>query len=48
MTVTDFEATGSPNALVATDIDADMFWDVVLGIYGSLADSLDQRPLAGR
>ncbi|MFZ0082446.1 MAG: nucleoside hydrolase, partial [Trebonia sp.] len=44
MTVTDFEATGSPNALVATDIDADKFWDVVLGTYGSLAGSMDQRP----
>ena len=44
MTVTDFEGTGSPNALVATDIDADKFWDVVLGTYGSLAGSMDQRP----
>jgi purine nucleosidase len=44
MTVTDFEATGSQNALVATDIDADKFWDVVLGTYGSLAGSMDQRP----
>jgi hypothetical protein len=43
MTVTDFEATGRPNALVATDIDADKFWDVVLGTYESLAGSLDQR-----
>ena len=42
MTVTDFEATGSPNALVATDIDADKFWDLVLGTYGSLAASMDQ------
>jgi purine nucleosidase len=44
MTVTDFEATDSQNALVATDIDADKFWDVVLGTYGSLAGSMDQRP----
>jgi inosine-uridine nucleoside N-ribohydrolase len=42
MTVTDFGATGTQNALVATDIDADKFWDVVLGTYGSLADSMDQ------
>ena len=44
MTVTDFEATGSPNALVATDIDADKFWDLVLGTYGSLAASMDRLP----
>ena len=44
MTVTDFEATGRPNAQVATGIDADKFWDVVLGTYESLADSMDQRP----
>jgi purine nucleosidase len=48
MTVTDFEATGSPNALVATDIDADKFWDVVLGTYGSLAGSMERRSLAGQ
>lgn len=40
MTVTDFSKTVVPNALVATDIDVDQFWDVVLDTYGSLAGSL--------
>jgi purine nucleosidase len=40
MTVTDFSAPGQPNALVATGIDVDNFWDVVLRTYGSLAASL--------
>jgi len=40
MTVTDFSPPAGPNALVATDIDVDRFWDVVLRTYGSLADSL--------
>lgn len=44
MTVTDFEATGGQNTLVATGIDADKFWDLVLGTYGSLAVSMNQRP----
>ena len=40
MTVTDFSKTVIPNALVATDIDVDRFWDVVLRTYGSLAGSM--------
>jgi len=42
MTVTDFSASASPNALVATDIDVDRFWDLVLRTYGSLAASMGQ------
>jgi purine nucleosidase len=37
MTVTDFSPSISPNALVATDIDVDRFWALVLETYGSLA-----------
>ena len=37
-------ATAGHNALVATAIDADRFWDDVLGAYGTLAGSIDQRP----
>jgi purine nucleosidase len=37
MTVTDFSPSVIPNAAVATDIDADRFWDEVLGTYASLA-----------
>jgi purine nucleosidase len=40
MTVTDFSPPVGPNALVATAIDVDRFWDVVLRTYGALADSL--------
>jgi purine nucleosidase len=39
MTVTDFSKSVSPNAEVATSIDVDRFWDLVLDNYGSLADS---------
>jgi purine nucleosidase len=42
MTVTDFAPSVTPNALVATGIDVDRFWDVVLRTYGSLADDMDQ------
>jgi purine nucleosidase len=44
MTVTDFSPSVVPNALVATDIDIDRFWDVVLGTYGSVADTMSLRP----
>jgi purine nucleosidase len=37
MTVTDFSPSITPNALVATDIDVDRFWELVLKTYGSLA-----------
>ena len=37
MTVTDFSSSVIPNALVATDIDVDRFWELVLKTYGSLA-----------
>jgi len=37
MTVTDFSPSISPNALVATDIDVDRFWKLVLETYESLA-----------
>jgi len=40
MTVTDFSPSVAPNTLVATDIDVDRFWDLVLRTYGSLADSV--------
>jgi purine nucleosidase len=40
MTVTDFAPSVTPNALVATGIDVDRFWDLVLRTYGSLADSM--------
>ena len=40
MTVTDFSSSLIPNALVATDIDVDRFWDLVLQTYGSLAASM--------
>jgi purine nucleosidase len=39
MTVTDFSSSVIPNALVATDIDVDRFWKLVLQTYGSLAAS---------
>jgi purine nucleosidase len=45
MTVTDFSASASTNALVATDIDVDRFWDLVLRTYGSLAGSMGQASL---
>jgi purine nucleosidase len=37
MTVTDFSSSIIPNALVATEIDVDRFWELVLETYGSLA-----------
>ena len=37
MTVTDFTKSIIPNALVATEIAADRFWDVTLDAYGSVA-----------
>jgi purine nucleosidase len=40
MTVTDFSSSVIPNALVATDIDVDRFWELVLRTYGSLAASM--------
>jgi purine nucleosidase len=40
MTVTDFSSSVIPNALVATDIDVDRFWELVLQTYGSLAVSM--------
>jgi purine nucleosidase len=40
MTVTDFSPAIIPNALVATDIDVDRFWELVLSTYGSLAASM--------
>jgi purine nucleosidase len=40
MTVTDFSASVIPNALVATDIDVDRFWGMVLDAYESLAGHL--------
>jgi purine nucleosidase len=36
MTVTDFTQSMSPNAQVATGIDADRFWALVLDAYGTL------------
>jgi len=40
MTVTDFSKSVIPNALVATEIDVDRFWEVVLRTYQALAASL--------
>jgi purine nucleosidase len=41
MTVTDFELRGRPaNALVATALEVDRFWDLVLEAYGRLASRL--------
>jgi purine nucleosidase len=37
MTVTEFGAVGRPNAQVATAIDVDRFWKIVLDAYGSVA-----------
>jgi purine nucleosidase len=37
MTVTDFSQSIIPNARVATAIQADRFWDIVLDAYGSVA-----------
>jgi purine nucleosidase len=42
MTVTDFSSSVIPNALVATDIDVDRFWAMVLETYASLAASLSR------
>jgi purine nucleosidase len=40
MTVTDFSSSVIPNALVATDIDVDRFWGMVLDTYASVAGRL--------
>jgi purine nucleosidase len=40
MTVTEFFPSIIPNAAVATDIDVDRFWDLVLRTYASLAATL--------
>jgi purine nucleosidase len=40
MTVTEFAPSGPPNAQVATSIDVDRFWDVVVAAYGSVARNL--------
>ena len=40
MTVTDFSSSVIPNALVATEIDVDRFWELVLEAYGSLAAAM--------
>jgi purine nucleosidase len=42
MTVTEFSPAASPNAMVATEIDADRFWDLVLRTYGELAAGLGE------
>ena len=47
MTVTDFSSSLIPNALVATDIDVDRFWDLVLQTYGSLAASMGVTATSG-
>jgi purine nucleosidase len=41
MTVTDFRAP-DPNALVATAIDTERFWELTLGTYASLALAVDR------
>jgi purine nucleosidase len=41
MTVTDFSASHGHNARVATSIDADRFWDVVLEAYAKVAAGLE-------
>jgi purine nucleosidase len=41
MTVTDFEAS-DPNALIATTIDTERFWELVLGTYASLAAAMER------
>ena len=40
MTVTEFFPSVIPNAAVATDIDVDRFWDLVLRTYASLSATL--------
>jgi inosine-uridine nucleoside N-ribohydrolase len=42
MTVTDFAVPGAAdgNARVATDIDVDGFWELTLGTYGRLAETM--------
>ncbi|MEU0568331.1 nucleoside hydrolase [Nonomuraea sp. NPDC005983] len=41
MTVTDFKVPGGrPNALVATSVDVERFWELVLGAYEKLAERL--------
>jgi inosine-uridine nucleoside N-ribohydrolase len=42
MTVTDFAAT-EPNALAATEIDVDGFWDLVLRTYAGVAAAMRLR-----
>jgi Inosine-uridine preferring nucleoside hydrolase len=50
MTVTDFSPAVSPNASVATAVDADAFWAAVFSAYGTLPVAaglrLDSRPMA--
>jgi purine nucleosidase len=41
MTVTDFSTSAGHNAHVATSIDADRFWDVVLEAYAKVAAGLE-------
>ena len=43
MTVTDFSTSVIPNALVATEIDVDRFWELVLRTYQALAASMAGR-----
>jgi purine nucleosidase len=40
MTVTDFSQSVIPNARVATAIDVDRFWEIVLDAYGSVAATI--------
>jgi inosine-uridine nucleoside N-ribohydrolase len=40
MTVTEFNPATLPNASVATDIDVNRFWDMVLRTYQALADTI--------
>jgi purine nucleosidase len=40
MTVTDFSPAIIPNAAVATAINVDRFWELVMHTYGSLAADL--------
>jgi purine nucleosidase len=40
MTVTEFAPAGPPNAQVATSIDVERFWDLVVGAYGRVASGL--------
>jgi purine nucleosidase len=44
MTVTDFTPTRRPNARVATAIDADRFWEIVLDAYAAVDTRIGSRP----